>query len=125
VTATIKVPQTNGASAPGIGHLAAGAGAIWAGGDGQLLRLDSRNGYLLASIPWAAGTHSAYSAVGAGSVWFASGDRLVRVDPATNRLVATVAIPELVSAGIAVGADALWVLSADMALRIDPRRIPS
>jgi streptogramin lyase len=62
VTATIKVPQTNGASASGIGHLAAGAGAIWAGGDGQLLRLDSRNGHLLASIPWAAGTHSAYSA---------------------------------------------------------------
>jgi hypothetical protein len=39
--------------------------------------------------------------------------------------VATVATPELVSAGIAVGADAHWVLNADMALRIDPRRIPS
>jgi DNA-binding beta-propeller fold protein YncE len=125
VTATVTTTQTEGTSAPGIGHLAAGAGAIWTGGDGQLLRLDPRSGRLVASIPWAAGSHDADGAVGAGSVWFASGDRLVRVDPATNRLVATATIPELASAGIAVGADAVWVLSGDLLVRIDPARIPS
>ena len=124
VTATVTTTQTQGASPPGIGHLAAGAGAIWTGGDGQLLRLDAASGRLLASIPWAAGSHDAHSAVGAGSVWFAAGDRLVRVDPATNRLVAAATVPELASAGIAVGAGAVWVLGSDLLVRIDPARVP-
>jgi DNA-binding beta-propeller fold protein YncE len=125
VTATVRATQTQGASPPGVGHLAAGADAIWTGADGQLLRLNPRSGHPLATIPWVAGSHDAYSGVGAGSVWFASGDRLVRVDPATNRLVATTEIPELDSAGIAAGADAVWVLSGDLLVRIDPARIPS
>jgi hypothetical protein len=125
VTAMVRATETEGANPPGIGHLAAGAGAIWAGGDGRLLRLNPRSGHLAARIPWVAGSHDAQAAVGAGSVWFASGDRLARVDPATNRLVATGAIPELDSAGIAVGADAVWVLSGDRLVRIDPARVPS
>ncbi len=125
VTTMVRATQTEGASPPGIGHLAAGAGAIWTSGDGQLLRLDPRSGHLVARIPWVAGSHDAQAAVGAGSVWFASGDRLVRVDPASNRLVATGVIPDLDSAGIAVGADAVWVLSGDRLLRIDPAQVPT
>jgi outer membrane protein assembly factor BamB len=124
VTATVKTTQIEGAGPPGIGHLAAGAGAIWTGGDGQLLRLDARSGRLVARIPWVAGGQDADAAVGAGSVWFASGDRLLHVDPATNRQVATATIPELASAGIAVGAGAVWVLSGDLIVRIDPARVP-
>src|SRR5262245_55162829 len=54
VTATVETTKTQGGGTPRTGHLTAGAGAVWAGGDGQLLRLDPRSGQPVAKIPWVA-----------------------------------------------------------------------
>jgi virginiamycin B lyase len=45
--------------AGGVGHLAAGAGAVWVASDGQLQRRDARSGRVVATIPWADGSFAA------------------------------------------------------------------
>jgi streptogramin lyase len=120
------------AGAGGIGHLAAGAGAVWVASDGQLQRRDARNGRVVATIPWADGSLAARGAMGAGGVWFSSGQGLARFDVAANRLVATVPAETTAGAttltsiaGVAVGTDAVWVLAGESLVRMDPARVPS
>jgi sugar lactone lactonase YvrE len=118
------------AGAGGVGHLAAGAGAVWVAGAGQLKRRDPRNGRMIATIPWADGSPAARGAVGAGGVWFSSGQGLARFDVTTNRLVATLSDEPTAGAttltninGVAAGAGAVWVLTGELLLRIDPARV--
>jgi hypothetical protein len=115
----------------GIGHLAAGAGAVWVASDGQLQRRDARSGRVIATIPWADGSLAARGAVGAGAVWFSSGQGLARFDVTANRLVATVPAAPIAGTttlsditGVAGGAGAVWVLTGESLLRIDPARLP-
>ncbi len=130
VTTTIHEPGAPQNATGGIGHLAAGAGAVWVASDGQLQRRDARSGRLVATIPWGDGSLAARGAVGAGAVWFSSGQGLARFDATANRLVATVpaeptagktALTEIT--GVAVGAGAVWVLTGEWLLRIDPARV--
>jgi hypothetical protein len=118
------------AGAGGIGHLAAGAGAVWVASDGQLQRRDARNGRKIATIPWAGGSLAARGAVGAGAAWFSSGQGLARFDVAANRMVATVPAEPTAGTttltgivGVAVNAGAVWVLTNESLLRIDPARV--
>ena len=118
------------AGAGGVRHLAAGAGAVWVAGAGQLKRRDPRNGRMIATIPWADGSPAARGAVGAGGVWFSSGQGLTRFDVTTNRLVATLSDEPTAGAttltninGVAAGAGAVWVLTGELLLRIDPARV--
>jgi sugar lactone lactonase YvrE len=118
------------AGAGGIGHIAAGAGAVWVASDGQLQRRDARNGRMIATIPWADGSLAARGAVGAGAVWFSSGQGLARFDVAADRPVATIPAENTAGAstltgiaGVAVSAGAVWVLTNESLLRIDPARV--
>jgi hypothetical protein len=115
----------------GVGHLAAGAGAVWVASDGQLQRRDARSGHVVATIPWADGSFAARGAVGAGGVWFSSGQGLARFDATANRLVATVPAASTAGTatlagitGVAAEAGAVWVLTDQSLLRIDPARVP-
>jgi hypothetical protein len=117
--------------AGGVGHLAAGAGAVWVASDGQLQRRDARSGRVVATIPWADGSVAARGAVAAGGVWFSSGQGLARFDVTANRLVATVPAASTAGTatladitGVAGGAGAVWVLNDQSLLRIDPARVP-
>jgi hypothetical protein len=127
---TIRKPAAPAAGGGGVGHLAAGAGAVWVASDGQLQRRDARSGRVVATIPWADGSLAARGAVGAGAAWFSSGQGLARFDTTANRLVATVpaeptagttALTEIT--GVAVGTGAVWVLTGEWLLRIDPARV--
>ena len=129
---TIRKPGTSdpATAAGGTGHLAAGAGSVWAGRDGQLERRDARSGRVVATIPWADGSRAARGAVGAGAVWFSAGQELARFDATANRLVATVPAEPSAGAttlsdiaGVAAGAGAVWALSGESLVRIDPDRV--
>jgi virginiamycin B lyase len=128
---TIRRPGAPEGGGGGVGHLAAGAGAVWVAGEGQLHRRDARSGRIMARIRWADGAAAAHGAVGAGGVWFSSGQGLARFDVTANRLVATVPAASSAGAttltdsvGVAVGAGAVWVLAGESLLRIDPARVP-
>ena len=128
---TIRKPGAPKPGAGGIGHLAAGAGAVWVASDGQLQRRDARSGRIIATIPWADGSLAARGAIGAGAVWFSSRQGLARFDVTANRLVATVPAAPTAGAtmltdiaGVAADAGAVWVLTGESLLRIDPARVP-
>jgi DNA-binding beta-propeller fold protein YncE len=127
---TIRKPGAQQLGAGGVGHLAAGAGAVWVASDGQLQRRDGRSGRVVATIPWADGSLAARGAVGAGAVWFSAGQGLARFDVTANRLVATVPAEPTAGAstltgiaGVAFGAGAVWVFTNESLLRIDPARV--
>lgn len=119
-----------------------GSGSVWVAStapagvrDGRLIRLDPKNGSVIASIP--IGWSPSGLAAGAGSVWVANSigdgsrsrnglpgleDALSRIDTRTNHVVATVHVPDIQA--VAFGGGAGWATSAsanhEAVLRIDP-----
>jgi ABC-type branched-subunit amino acid transport system substrate-binding protein/predicted Ser/Thr protein kinase len=113
--------------------IAAGAGAVWLDGDGELRRMDPRTGVILSTTKLPSG--GAYPgdvpaqnwgypqvAVGAGAVWVINENRTVsRIDPATGQRVARIKVDALT---IAAGGEGVWFVRGDetRAVRsIDPR----
>ncbi len=95
-----------------------GAGAVWAGDVGDLIRVDPRTG-ALRRVPDAATP----IAVGDGAVWARAllrFDTVERLDPSTDAVVATISLPGL-PAAIAAGPTAVWIVdSTGVLTRIDP-----
>jgi YVTN family beta-propeller protein len=114
-------------------RISAGRDAVWAsawqpGANGQVMRLDPRTGWVLASIP--VGREPGALAVDDADVWVANGmdDTVSRIDARTNTVVATLPVVHD-PVGVVIGTDAVWVVSRGSALlapptlsRIDPSR---
>ena len=113
--------------------IAAGAGAVWLDGDGELRRMDPRTGEISASTKLPSGgdypgdvpaQNWGYPsvAVGAGAVWVINENRSVsRIDPATGRRLARIQVDALT---IAAGREGVWFVSGDETRAlgsIDPR----
>jgi hypothetical protein len=112
----------------GLGAVAGAAGDAWVDDRSarRLLRLDGRNGRVLARIPvdgrvslsagagalWALETGSSYGRALRGP--------LLRIDPATNRVTARIRMPAP-SSGVVATRDGVWVWGDRLVQRIDPR----
>jgi ABC-type branched-subunit amino acid transport system substrate-binding protein/streptogramin lyase/predicted Ser/Thr protein kinase len=106
----------------GAGSIAAGAGAVWLDGDGELRRMDPRTGRILSITKLPSGGvypgdvpaqnwNYPQVTVGAGAVWVINEDRSVsRIDPATGRRVATIRVDAVT---IAAGREGVWFVSGD------------
>jgi ABC-type branched-subunit amino acid transport system substrate-binding protein/streptogramin lyase len=102
--------------------IAAGAGAVWLDGDGELSRMDPRTGRIssITTLPSGGdypGDVPAQNwgypsvAVGAGAVWVINENRSVsRIDPATGRLLARIRVDALT---IAAGREGVWFVNGD------------
>ena len=136
-------------AAGGSGELAAGEGAVWVVGGGQVIRLDPETGQVVAIIEDVEGESPA---VAGGWVWLLtrtapcppsttttesdvpeepqplpSSQRcpgLVRIDPKTNRVADLLPLVEDLRGGIGAGMvaaeDALWVAAFGKVLQINP-----
>jgi len=107
-------------------NVAAGFGSVWVTVSGELVRLDSATGAVLARIsiggrPWGV-------AVGEGAVWVGNwtDGTVTRVDPATNTVVWRVTLNtsfgEASPVGVAAGGGSVWAAdnSSDEVWRLDP-----
>jgi branched-chain amino acid transport system substrate-binding protein len=102
--------------------IAAGAGAVWLDGDGELRRMDPRTGRILGITKLPSGgvypgdvpaQNWGYPsvAVGAGAVWVINENRSVsRIDPATGRVVAKIPVDALT---IAAGREGVWFVNGE------------
>jgi ABC-type branched-subunit amino acid transport system substrate-binding protein/DNA-binding beta-propeller fold protein YncE/predicted Ser/Thr protein kinase len=102
--------------------IAAGAGAVWLDGDGELSRMDPRTGGISSITKLPSGgiypgdvpaQNWGYPsvAVGAGAVWVINEDRSVsRIDPATGRRLARIRVDALT---IAAGREGVWFVNGD------------
>jgi virginiamycin B lyase len=118
--------------------MAAGAGALWVAGSGQVIRIDPATNSVAARIPVVAGgAGPAGMAVGAGAVWvpLAVPGALWGIDPATDKVSSKISLGGPLSGSISVSAagDTVWVAccgesgtgastSGGRLLRVDPRR---
>ena len=109
------------AKVPGGRNAAFGAGRLWIGvGDRGVLRVDPKDGKVLATIPM---EECCYLAFGEGAVWASGGGGLLRIDPKTDKVAARIPItvPCNGRKGIAVGEGSVWVACRDdgAVVRID------
>lgn len=96
-----------------------GAGSLWvATGDRGLLRVDPKDGKVLATIPL---KECCSLAFGEGAVWAKAAGGLLRIDPKSNKVVATIPIDCNESKGMAVGEGSVWLACRDdsTVVRID------
>ncbi|MBJ7601728.1 MAG: hypothetical protein JF888_00795 [Candidatus Dormibacteraeota bacterium] len=103
--------------------VAVSPGAVWvARGDTRsIVRLDSRTGQVVATIP--ADVQAWYIAANESAVWASDydADTVVRIDPSTNRVVVRVTHLGHGPSGLALGFGSVWVASsrAQLVTRID------
>jgi YVTN family beta-propeller protein len=100
-------------------------GGLWVtvSSDGTLVRLDPKDGSVVATIP--VGRVPRFLAVGSGGAWVMNQlDATVsHVDPKTNQVVATITVGSggIEGGDIAVGGGSVWVRVSDALIaRIDP-----
>jgi len=97
------------------------AGSLWIATPNSTVRLNLRNGSMIARIPIPTNGVNAGLAFGAGSVWLAptGTSQLLRIDPTTDRIVAKINLGvarngriSSLGGGVAFAADRLWVSRA-------------
>ena len=103
--------------------VAVSPGSVWvARGDSRsIVRLDSRTGQVLATVP--ADVQAWYLAASDSAVWASDydADTVIRIDPRTNRVVARLSHLAHGPTGLALGFGSVWVASsrAELVTRID------
>jgi hypothetical protein len=98
--------------------LLANGDSLWIATPGSVVRLNLRDGSMIAQTPIPTNGVGAGLAFGAGSIWLAptGTSRLLRIDPSSNRLVADIHLGVTdnqrlspLGGGVAVAADRIWV----------------
>ena len=118
---------------PGSSGIAIGYGALWAGGDAGVVRVNARSRAISSTIRLGVAIPTAV-AVGEGAVWVAArpgfrccppeavgSGTLTRIDPITNSVEATIPVGGE-PAALAVGEGAVWVVdpATRSVVRVDP-----
>jgi streptogramin lyase len=122
VVQTISAPSTT-VPPYAVLRFAVGDGALWyLESTGDLVRLDTATGQVVATIEIDDGTSQGFVAVTEAAVWVQSTISVHRVDPATNQIVATIPILSSSVAGLLVTEDAVWTAgwATGTVYRIDP-----
>ena len=99
-----------------------GAGSLWIGaGVRGLLRVDPKDGRVLATIPF---RECCSLAFGEGALWAMASGKVARIDPKTTKILATIPVDCAGSKRMAAGEGSVWVACRDdsAVVRIDARR---